>query len=190
MSFFGLGKKPNPPPAGNRNNLSTAQIKLSKALNNIAYHHITKYANAIRANAKAQANAATAVAAATTKPSPENLVKAETARAEAAKAEATQKEAEMAASAAAAGAPEGGAATGAAANAALGAEGAAVNAVASLLARVTAGDFNVKNNSGEVTRFNNTRYNILYGKLPKNANKKNLNLAVAAKKAALVPPSS
>ena len=41
-----------------RNTVNGAQAKLSLALNNIAYWHVEKYANAIEANAKGKASAA------------------------------------------------------------------------------------------------------------------------------------
>ena len=71
MSLF---SRPKPAPAapGNRNTLNNAQAKLSTALNNIAYHHVQKYANAIKAHAKANAAAVKAVNAATANPNAAN----------------------------------------------------------------------------------------------------------------------
>ena len=58
-----------------RNNMSTAQAKLVKALNNIAYAHVNTYAKAIGIQANAQKAAAAAAAAATANPTPTNVNK-------------------------------------------------------------------------------------------------------------------
>jgi hypothetical protein len=52
--------------------VNNAQAKLSTALNNIAYHHVQKYANAIKAHAKANAAAVNAVNAAAANPTAAN----------------------------------------------------------------------------------------------------------------------
>lgn len=84
-----------------RNNMNKAQSKLSLALNNIAYHHVQKYANAIKANAKAKAAAVNAANVAAARPSAANANKAAAALATAAEAANKEKEAEQAAGAAA-----------------------------------------------------------------------------------------
>jgi hypothetical protein len=81
MSFFSRskaapaqkGKRANGTP---RNNVNEAQKKLAIALNNIAAQHVNKYANAIRASAKAEANAARATAVAVAAPTQTNVNRA------------------------------------------------------------------------------------------------------------------
>jgi hypothetical protein len=67
------GKRANGTP---RNNVNEAQKKLAIALNNIAAQHVNKYANAIRASAKAEANAARATAVAVAAPTQTNVNRA------------------------------------------------------------------------------------------------------------------
>jgi len=109
-----------------------AQAKLSTALNNIAYHHVQKYANAIKASAKANAAAVKAVNTVNANPTPTNANTAAAALATAAAAAKNEKAAEQAAGSAA-GAANVGTQTNipvAPAAAALKAEEEAVNAVA------------------------------------------------------------
>jgi hypothetical protein len=103
--MFSFGRKAAPAPAANgkrtngsnRNTMNEAQKKLATALNNIASHHINKYANAIRVSAKAEANAARAAAVAAAEPTHTNVTKAITAANNASAAQRNVKEAERAA---------------------------------------------------------------------------------------------
>lgn len=90
------GKRAN---GTNRNTVNEAQRKLAIALNNIASQHVNKYANAIRASAKANANAARATAVAAVEPTQPNVAKAVNAVNNAALAQQNVKEAEKAAAA-------------------------------------------------------------------------------------------
>ena len=149
------GKRTN---GSNRNAVNNAQTKLSTALNNIAYHHVQKYANAIKANAKANAAAVKAVNAANANPTPAKTNAAAAALRNAANAGAAVTAAAPAAAAAAghAAAVNGNGAqpTAANANAALQAEAAATNAVARNAAALT--NFNARieaaNNRGKLTQ--------------------------------------
>jgi len=82
MSWFRRGTPVAPAPAANGNRkfnqgkLNAASANLKTALNKIANQHVLKYANAIRANAKAQANAARANAVAAVAPTPTNVTRA------------------------------------------------------------------------------------------------------------------
>jgi hypothetical protein len=189
LARLGFGKKPNasaPAAPGKRTNgkpvasQANAEKALTNALQNLAYHHVQRYANAIKANARANAAAANAAKNAADNPNPNNVKKAETTAAAATHAAANTAAAEEAARAVAKAATASQA--NAAAEAALQAEAAATNAVAVLITRVNDGNFNLKNNTGKVTGFNNGKYSSEYSKLPTNANKKALNNAVAGHK--------
>jgi hypothetical protein len=110
--------------------VNSAQAKLSTALNNIAYHHVQRYANDLKALGKANAVANAAKAAATANPNNSNVNKAAAANLAAAAAAAAAKQSENnaheAANLAAAAGGTGG--TGAA-NAALNAEAAFISLI-------------------------------------------------------------
>ena len=82
MSLFSRSKAASAPPVnGNKRQFSKEELNkatgnLQTALNKIANQHVLKYANAIRANAKAQANVARANAVAAGAPTPTNLTRA------------------------------------------------------------------------------------------------------------------
>ena len=103
---FGFGSKPAPAPATNgtkrqfnQKTFNNASNKLKNALSTIANQHVLKYANAIRASAKANANAARATAVAAVAPTQPNVANAVNAVNNAALAEQKVKEAEKAAAA-------------------------------------------------------------------------------------------
>lgn len=159
----------------NRNTMNSAQAKLSKALNNIAYHHVEKYANAIKVSAKANAAAVKAVNTATANPTQTNVKNATLATANAVAAQENVNETEKNAKAAAnltAGVPEANGNTAQAAVAALNSEAAAVNA---LIQNIQATN---NLNTFLTNRANNIR------KVPANR-KNNVNVAIASRRAAL-----
>ena len=157
----------------NRNTMNSAQAKLSKALNNIAYHHVEKYANAIKVSAKANAAAVKAVNTAAVNPTQTNVKNATLATANAVAAQETVNETEKNAKAAAnltAGVPPPPAAP--ASVAALNAEAAAVNALIQ----------NIQATNNMNTFLTNRANNI--SKVPANR-KNNVNVAIASRRAAL-----
>ena len=81
--MFSFGRKATPALVANgtkrqfnQKTFNNASIQLKNALSTIANQHVLKYANAIRVNAKAQANAARATADAAAAPTPNNVTKA------------------------------------------------------------------------------------------------------------------
>jgi len=138
VTMFSRFRKTAPAPTSaasgsNRNTMNSAQAKLSKALNNIAYHHVEKYANAIKVSAKANAAAVKAVNTAAANPTPTSVKNATLATANAVTAQENVNETEKnakAATALTAGVPAANGNTPPAAFAALNAEAVAANAVA------------------------------------------------------------
>ena len=103
MSLFRRRSNAAPAPAANGNRkfnqaqLNTATTQLQNALKKIANQHVLKYANDIRANAKARANAARANAVAAVAPTPANNNNAKKANERAAAAHQNMIESEIAA---------------------------------------------------------------------------------------------
>jgi len=160
--------------------MNSAQAKLSKALNNIAYHHVEKYANAIKVSAKANAAAVQAAAVAVDNPTPTNANNSARKAAEAAAAAANLKQAEenaRTATALTAGVPVTPPAangnTPPAAVAALNAEAVAVNALIQ----------NIQATNNLNTFLINRKINI--NRVPANR-KNNVNVAIASRRAALL----
>jgi len=179
LARLGLKKTQNTAPVNNtkrsngtpRNNLPTAEKALARALNNIASHHLNTYAKAIRAQAKANVNAARAQAAAAVNPTSTNVKNAVNAVNHAAQAHENVKRAEEEAAAVVPAAPPA-----PVNNSTLQAEASAVNTVNKVQSLIN----NIaKYNNAQLTNVNkNNRYNA--------ARKNNINLAIASRRAQLL----
>jgi hypothetical protein len=165
---------------GNKRQFSKEELikatgNLQTALNKIANQHVLKYANAIRANAKAQANAVRANAVAAEAPTPTNLKNAAVATNIAANAQQNMKKTEEAAAAVVNAVPQ----SESVPVAVKIAEAAAVNNVSNLIANIA--KYNTRENLNKVK--NNQRY-----KNAKNNNKARINEAVNSRKLELITP--
>ena len=165
---FGFGSKPAPALVSNgtkrqfsKEELNKATVNLQTALSKIANQHVLKYANDIRASAKANANAARAAANAAVNPTQTNVTNAVNAAKQAAKAQQRVEQTEKAAAAVVNAVPV----SGPVSNAAQNAEVEAINSVGMLLRNIasyqTLGNLNkVKNNQRFQNASNNNRRRI------------------------------
>jgi septal ring factor EnvC (AmiA/AmiB activator) len=178
MSLFRRRSNATSAPVANGNRkfnqaqLNTATTQLQNALKKIANQHVLKYANDIRANAKARANAARANAVAAVAPTPANNNNAEKANERAAAAHQNMIESENAAKNSVTAAPVSGPVNHNVQNA----EVEAISSVGMLIRNIanyqTIGNLNKVKSS---TRYQNASVN----------NKVRINKAVNAKRASL-----